>query len=100
MLHALADDSGAVVEDVLEGLVLAVYIAHEVLGPLWQVEDGLKVYDLGERCLTGGEVLSEELEVAQVGVVGCALRGFLACHGPPIGNVVPLSGFSSEAEWF
>jgi len=42
-LHALADDAGAVVEDVLEGLVLAVDVRDEVLGTLGKVEDGLEV---------------------------------------------------------
>ena len=62
-LHALADDARAVVEDVLEGLVLAVDIGDEVLGALRQVEDRLEVDYLGVGGLGGGELLGEELQV-------------------------------------
>ena len=66
LLHALADDARAVVEDVLEGLVLAVDVRDKVLGALGQVEDGLKIDDLGERCLCGRELLGEKLEVLEL----------------------------------
>ena len=61
--HPLADDAGAVVEDVLEGVVLAVDVGDEVLGALGQVEDGLEVDDLGVGGAGGGELLGEQLEV-------------------------------------
>ena len=60
---AFAHDARAVVEDVQEGLVLAVDIAHEVLGALREVEDCLEVDDLGVRRLDGGELLGEEQEI-------------------------------------
>jgi len=68
-LHALADDAGAVVEDVLEGLVLAVDVRDEVLGTLGQVEDGLEVDDLGVDRLGGRELLREKLEILEALVV-------------------------------
>ena len=57
LVHVLADDAGAVVEDVQEGLVLAMQVAHEVLGALGQVENGLQVDDLGEHCALVAELL-------------------------------------------
>jgi len=68
-LHTLADDAGAVVEDVLEGLVLAVDVRDEVLGALGQVEDGLEVDDLGVDRLGGRELLREKLEILEALVV-------------------------------
>ena len=50
----------------LEGLVLAVDVRDKVLGALGQVEDGLKIDDLGERCLRGWELLGEKLEVLEL----------------------------------
>ena len=65
-VHLLADDPRAVVEDVQERLVLAVDVAHEVLGALGEVENRLEVDDLGERRLLRGEALREQLEVALI----------------------------------
>ena len=72
---ALADDAGAVVEDVLEGVVLAMHVGDEVLGALGQVENGLEVDDLGEGRARGGELLRQELEVLAV------------CHGVPFSRL-------------
>ena len=63
---ALAYDARAVAEDVLEGVVLAVDVRDEVLGPLGQVEDGLEVDDLGVGGADGRELLREQLEVLAV----------------------------------
>ena len=65
-LDALADDARAVVEDVLEGLVLAVDVRDEVLGALRQVEDGLEVDDLGVDGLGRRELLRKKLEILEV----------------------------------
>ena len=65
--HALSNDAGAVGEDVLERLVLAVHVRDKVLGALRQVEDGLEVDDLRVRRARGGELLGQELEVLAAG---------------------------------
>ena len=73
--HALADGAGAVVEDMGEGLILAVYVAHEVFGGRWQVADSLEVDDFGIDRLPVGEGLCEELKVASVVGGGACGRG-------------------------
>ena len=65
--HALADDAGAVVADVREGLELAVHVAHKVLGAAGEVEDGLEVDDLGVGRARRGKLPREEAQVVQVG---------------------------------
>ena len=45
-VHLLADNARAVVEDVIERLILAVKVAHKVLGALGQVENGGEIDDL------------------------------------------------------
>ena len=74
--HALSDDARAVVEDVLEGVILAVDVRDKVLGALGQVEDGLEVDDLGVGRLRRGELLREELEVLAVRHEVSLLAGF------------------------
>ena len=71
-IHVLAHNARAVVEDVHEGLVLAVEVAHEVLGALGQVENSLQVDDLGERRLLVGKLLREQREVLHglLGTIG------------------------------
>ena len=58
-VDVLAHHARAVVEDVHERLVLAVHVAHKVLGALGQVEDRLQVDDLGEHRLLVGKLLGE-----------------------------------------
>ena len=50
-IHLFPDDPGAVVEDMAEGLVLPMQIAHEMLGALGQVEDGAEIDDFGAHRL-------------------------------------------------
>ena len=57
LVNVLAHHARAVVEDVHERLVFAVEVAHEVLGALRQVKDGLEIDDLGENRLLRGKVL-------------------------------------------
>ena len=45
-VHLLADDARAVVENVIKRLILAVQVAHKVLGALGQVENGGEIDDL------------------------------------------------------
>ena len=63
---ALADDAGAVVEDVLERVILAMDVGDEVLSALREVEDGLEVDDLRVGGADGRELLGEQLEVLAV----------------------------------
>ena len=73
LVHVLAHHARAVVEDVQERLVLTVKVAHEMLGALGQVEDGLQVDDLGEHRLLRGELLGEQAEVLE-GLIGATGR--------------------------
>lgn len=57
LVNVLAHHARAVVEDVHERLVFAMEVAHEVLGALGQVKDGLEIDDLGEDRLLRGKVL-------------------------------------------
>jgi len=57
LVHVFAYHARAVVEDVHERLVFAMEVAHEVLGALGQVKDGLEIDDLGEDRLLCGKVL-------------------------------------------
>ena len=66
--YLLADDAGAVVEYVQEGLVLAMDVAHEVLGSAGQREDRLEVDDLAHGRLAVGEVAGEQPAVPEVEV--------------------------------
>ena len=56
LVDMLAHDARAVIEDVHKGFVLAMHIAHKMLGALGQVEDGREIDDLGKRGLLGGEL--------------------------------------------
>ena len=62
----LAHDARAVVEDVHKGFVLAMHIAHKMLGALGQVEDGREVDDLGECGLLGGELFRQQAQILEV----------------------------------
>ena len=62
----LAHDARAVVEDVHKGFVLAMHIAHNMLGALGQVEDGREVDDLGECGLLGGELSRQQAQILKV----------------------------------
>ena len=52
-VHLFPDDAGGIVEDVLEGLIFPVQIAHKVLGAFGQIEDCLQVDDFGADLLPG-----------------------------------------------
>ena len=65
-VNMLAYDARAVVEDMHEGLVLAMQVAHKMLGALGQVEDGREIDDLGERGLLGGELSRQQAQILEV----------------------------------
>lgn len=60
----IPDNAGAVVEDMGKGLVLAVDVAHEMLGALGQRQNGLQVDQLGADLLDGAEFLGEQPQVS------------------------------------
>ena len=62
-VHLLPHHAGAVVHNVAEGLVLAVEVAHEVLGTLGQAQYGGNIDDFGVQRLPGGELLGEQVQV-------------------------------------
>ena len=66
LVDMLARDARAVVEDVHKGFVLAVHIAHKMLGALGQVEDGREVDDLGECGLLGGKLSRQQAQILEV----------------------------------
>ena len=69
VVNVLPYHARAVVQDVQERLVLAVQVAHEMLGALGQVEDCLQVDDLSEDGLLRGELLGKKTQVLE-GLVG------------------------------
>ena len=66
LVDMLAYDARAVVEDVHEGFVFAMQVAHKVLGALGQVEDGREIDDLGKRGLLGGELSRQQAQILEV----------------------------------
>ena len=62
LLRFFADDPGAVVQNVAEGLVLAVQVGHKMLRPLRQVEDGLQVDDLGIQGLVVRKPFGQQVQ--------------------------------------
>ena len=79
LLNLTLDGAGGVLEDVLEGFVLSVYVGHEVLRAFGQVEDGFQVDDFRAGCSGVGEALREQFEDASVlfhlpghGLIVCA----------------------------
>ena len=82
LVDMLAHDARAVVEDVHKGFVLAVHVAHEMLGALGQVENGREVNDLGKRGLLGGKLSRQQAQILEV------LRVAIECdHETPSGSV-------------
>ena len=65
-VNMLADNARAVVEDVHKGFVLAMHIAHKMLGALGQVEDGRQIDDLGKCRLFGGELSRQQSQILEV----------------------------------
>ena len=66
LVDMLAHDARAVVEDVHKGFVLAMHVAHKMLGALGQVEDGREVDNFGKRGLFGGELSRQQAQILEV----------------------------------
>ena len=73
-LHFFPDHAGAVVHDVAEGLILAVDIAHEVLGALGQVQLSVDPGDFGAQRFHRGILFSQQFQILQ------AFRGDRLAH--------------------
>ena len=72
LFHLGLDLAGAGVEDVEEGVVLAVDIGHEMLGALGQVQNGVEPHQLLAGCLNGGVLLGQHPQITEllIGKIG------------------------------
>ena len=66
LVDMLAHHARAVIEDVHKGFVLAMHVAHKMLGALGQVENGREVDDLGKRGLLGGKLSRQQTQILEV----------------------------------
>ena len=66
LVDMFAHDTRAVVEDVHKGFVLAVHVAHKMLGAFGQVENGREIDDLGKRGLLGGKLSRQQTQILKV----------------------------------
>ena len=57
-----------IAQDMFEGLVLSVYVCHEVLRSLWQVQYRFKIDDFRACRLHAGEVLCQQTQKSHVGL--------------------------------
>ena len=67
--HLALDVSAGVAQDMQEGLVLAVYVGHEMFRAFRQAEDSLQIDDFGAGTLAIGKRLREKLQQTHVDVV-------------------------------
>ena len=66
LVDMLAHHARAVIEDVHKGFVLAMHVAHKMLGALGEVENGREVDDLGKRGLLGGKLSRQQTQILKV----------------------------------
>ena len=66
LVDMFAHDTRAVVEDVHKGFVLAVHVAHKMLGAFGQVENGREIDNLGKRGLLGGKLSRQQTQILKV----------------------------------
>ena len=66
LVDMFAHDTRAVVEDVHKGFVLAVHVAHKMLGAFGQVENGREIDNLGKRGLLGGKLFRQQTQILKV----------------------------------
>ena len=76
----LPDDARTVVQNVQKRVIFAVNITHEVLGTLWQIQDGFQVDDFRIKRLNGGKLLADARQIA--------LLRCLAHENPPCALVL------------
>ena len=78
-VHLFPDDAGSVVENMAEGLILAMEVAHEMLGALGQVAYGVQVNDLGADGRDVRVLLGQQLKI----ILLAAQLLILQAHGGP-----------------
>ena len=78
-IHLFPDDAGGRVQDVHKGFVLAVQVAHEMLGALGQLEQRLCADDLAGSCRLRGVISGQQGQVLQVvaDLIGFGAHGLL-----------------------
>ena len=82
LVDMFAHDARAVVEDVHKGFVLAVHVAHKMLGAFGQVENGREIDNLGKRGLLGGKLSRQQTQILKV------LRVAIECDHETPSNMV------------
>ena len=78
-IHLFPDDTGGRVQDVHKGLVLAVQVAHKVLGALGQLEQRLCADDLAGSCRLRRVISGQQGQVLQIiaNLIGFGAHGLL-----------------------
>ena len=78
-IHLFPDDAGGGVQNVHKGLVLAVQVAHEMLGALGQLEQRLCADDLAGSCRLRGVISGQQGQVLQIiaNLIGFGAHGLL-----------------------
>ena len=74
--------------------MLAVDVGHEVLGALWQIQNGLQADDLRACCLNGRILLGEQAQIVQLLRGECAFIVHIIPPFPFDGFIIPdFSGY-------
>ena len=66
LVDMFAHDARTVVEDVHKGFVLAMHVAHKMLGAFGQVENGREIDNFGKRGLLGGKLSRQQTQIFKV----------------------------------
>ncbi len=79
LIHFFADDTGSRVQNVHKSFVLAVQVAHEMLGALGQLEQCLRADDLAGSCRLRRIIPREQGQVLEIiaDLIGFGAHGLL-----------------------
>ena len=66
LVQLVADFTGTGVENVLESLIFAMNVGHEVFCAFWQIQNGPQADDLSAGCLHSGVLLGKKLQIAEL----------------------------------
>jgi len=69
VVDLVVDRAGGVFEDMGEVCILAVDVAHEVLGRFWQLQNGLQPHDLRRRSGDARKALGKKLQIFDLALV-------------------------------